>query len=206
MPQGLTDQNILLESLVALGSNENERFGGSARILSQAIAALAEEDIEIVARSGLYRTPCFPPGAGPDYANAALKISHEMAPEDLLARLHDIERRFARTRTERWGARTLDLDLIATGSVILPDPETLRHWIEISLAQQATEAPGQPILPHPRLQDRGFVLVPLADIAADWRHPLLGKTVTELLAGLPADETEGITRLEWPGAPDYPRS
>ncbi len=135
--------------------------------------------------SRFYETPCFPQGAGPDYVNAALCAQWDGPPEALLALLHAVEAGFSRTRGVRWGMRTLDLDLIGLGDAVLPDRETWAAWRRLPLDEQMQLAPDRLILPHPRLEDRGFVLVPLADVAPEWRHPVTGASVAEMCAALP---------------------
>ena len=107
------------------------------------------------------------------------------APEAVLARLHAVEAEFGRRREARWGARTLDLDLIAAGDRVLPDAADAGTLARARSARGAGAAPDRLILPHPRMQERAFVLVPLADVAPGWRHPILGRTVREMLADLP---------------------
>ncbi len=111
-----------------------------------------------------------------------------MSAAELLSRLHKIEANFGRQRTQRWGMRTLDIDLLALGDAVLPDAATQTRWRNLEPRLQATQTPTDLILPHPRMQDRAFVLVPLADVAPEWRHPLLHLTVTEMLAALPATD------------------
>ena len=78
---------------------------------------------------------------------------------------------------------------------VLPNPETFAHWRDLALEEQLNQAPDQLILPHPRLQDRGFVLVPLCDIAPDWVHPVSGLSAAEMLAKLPIDMVAEVQPL-----------
>ena len=183
--------------IVSLGANLPSAAGDAARTLCDVLAILhGEPDISIAAISRIWRTPAFPPGSGPDYANAAAAIRTSLAAQDLLDRLHGIEARFGRDRsTGRWSARVLDLDLIALDDLILPDTATLRHWMDLPSDRQRVLAPDRLILPHPRMGDRGFVLAPLSEIAPGWRHPLTGKPVSRMLAELGPDALEGMTPL-----------
>jgi 2-amino-4-hydroxy-6-hydroxymethyldihydropteridine diphosphokinase len=178
----------------------NLPFGNMApaETLQSALASLVANGHSIVAVSRFYQTPCFPAGAGPDYVNAAciLRFSAEFSPQSVLNALHKVEDTYGRRREQRWGMRTLDLDLVALGDSVLPDAQTQAGWRDLPLDQQLRAAPDQLILPHPRLQDRAFVLVPLADVAPDWRHPLLGMTVTDMVAGLPAAERAAMVLLD----------
>jgi 2-amino-4-hydroxy-6-hydroxymethyldihydropteridine diphosphokinase len=81
------------------------------------------------------------------------------------------------------------------GDLVLPDAQTHRRWRELAPEDQARQAPDQLVLPHPRLQDRAFVLVPLCDVAPDWRHPVLGLTARALLAALPAADVAAVKPL-----------
>ena len=147
--------------------------------------ALGSTSVQICTVSRFYQTAAFPAGAGPDYVNVVAGIRTDLAPRALLATLHQIEADFFRVRQGRWGERTLDLDLLALDELILPDHATLAHWIRLDPAQQGSIAPDRLVLPHPRLQDRGFVLIPWADIAPAWRHPLTRRTVREMRDALP---------------------
>jgi 2-amino-4-hydroxy-6-hydroxymethyldihydropteridine diphosphokinase len=163
--------------------------------LRAALDALADAGAILHAVSPFYATPCFPEGAGPDYVNAAAHIGIDAGPEDMLGLLHRIEAGFGRTRTRRWGRRTLDLDLLACGAQVLPDIAGYNAWRALPLDAQMTRAPDQLILPHPRMHERAFVLVPLADVAPDWRHPVLGCTVREMIADLSEDDVRAVRRL-----------
>ena len=155
---------------IALGGN----LGDSQRILSEAIAVIDRTlSIDVIARSPFYRTaPVGPPQ--PDYINACITAQTSLSPVALLHRLLSIENQFGRVRQERWGARSLDLDLLFYGD-------------------RQIDIPGLTV-PHPRLHERSFVLVPLADIAPDWQHPTLQQTTAQLLSKL---SIAGVEQLSW---------
>ena len=192
--------------IVSLGANLPSAAGDAVHSLREALDILhGEPDISIAAISRIWRTPAVPAGSGPDYANAAAVIRTALAARHLLDRLHGIEAHFGRDRsTGRWSARVLDLDLIALDDLILPDAATLRRWIGLDPASQQTTAPDHLILPHPRMQDRGFVLGPLAEIAPGWRHPLTDRTVSQMLAALGPDGLSGMTPLPFGGGLSHP--
>jgi len=182
-------------SLIALGANLPIDETGPDVTLRKAIAALRDSQMVVSATSRVFKTPCFPAGAGPDYVNAAIAVQSALAPVALLEKLHVVENAFGRARKVRWASRTLDLDLIARGDCVYPDNETYKIWQSLPLERQMKERPRDLVFPHPRVQDRAFVLVPLLDIAPDWRHPVLGKTVTEMVAALPKAEVAAVKPL-----------
>jgi 2-amino-4-hydroxy-6-hydroxymethyldihydropteridine diphosphokinase len=145
---------------IALGSNRRSRHGSPAATLRAALAALGPRQV-----STIRATPALGP-AGRSFANAVAIVESELAPDELLAELKAIERRFGRRNGRRWGPRVLDLDIIL--------------W-----SGGAWGGPG-PIVPHPEFRNRAFVLAPLAEIAPGWRDPLTGATVRQLLARLTA--------------------
>jgi 2-amino-4-hydroxy-6-hydroxymethyldihydropteridine diphosphokinase len=191
-------QDCAKRALVAFGANVPFGAQRPETTISVAFKALSVRGLPVFKASRLFITPCFPLGAGPDYVNAAASITlrHGMSAQDVLAILHNVEAEFGRDRQHRWAGRTLDIDLLALGDSVFPDPDTHAHWRNLPFRDQLRLAPEQLILPHPRLQDRAFVLVPLADVAPDWVHPLLGLSVTEMLAKRPAEEIATVRVLD----------
>jgi pantoate--beta-alanine ligase len=166
--------------LLGLGSNLGDRVGQ----LLAAFDALRQHPAIAVQRvSSLVETSAVggPAGQG-KYFNAAAVVETELPPADLLRELLAIEKQLGRERGECWGPRTIDLDLLLYGDLIIESPQL--------------------VLPHPRFHQRRFVLAPAAEIAPDWRHPALHKTIAEFLAALPAGEggTIGMRVITQPAA------
>lgn len=165
--QSLTETPVIL---VGIGGNMRSRVHGPPlRVCQAALGELESEDISVVRRSRWYRTSPVPRSGQPWFVNGVAEIVTDLGPEALLARLHAIERAFGRRRGEPNAARTLDLDLLAFGPLVRTGAEA-------------------PLLPHPRLAERAFVLVPLAEFAPEWRHPATGRTVREMAAMLPSGQ------------------
>jgi 2-amino-4-hydroxy-6-hydroxymethyldihydropteridine diphosphokinase len=152
---------------IALGSNRRSRHGSPARTVRAAADALELESLSAI-RSTVAVGP-----AGRSFANAAGLLRSPLDPLELLSKLKALEGDFGRRNGRRWGPRVLDLDII--------------------LWSGGAWADGQLVVPHPAFRGRGFVLEPLAQIAADWRDPMTGATVRHLLHRLrqprPVDRT-----------------
>jgi len=162
-------QALLAQAYLALGGN----VGDSRAILDRAIALLCDgKEIKLTARSSDYRTPPWGFKYQPPFVNLCIAVETALTPRDLLARAQDVELRLGRDRAHemRNGPRTADIDIIAYDDVVLDTPNLT--------------------LPHPRLFERPFVLVPLNEIAPG--RVIAGRKISEALAAL---DTSGIERL-----------
>ena len=150
--------------LIALGANLPSTAGLPAATLKSALDRLADQGVKIRSVSSFYESPAWPDPADPKFVNAVAVVETALQPVELLALLHGIETAHGRLRSTVNAPRSLDLDLLDYDGRLISDGVTL---------------------PHPRLAQRAFVLVPLAEIAPAWRHPVTGQSVGELLDGLP---------------------
>lgn len=160
----------LVMILIAIGSNlPHAEYGSPAEVCAAAIDAIEAHGCRVLARSRWYRSAPVPAADQPDFVNGVISVQTALEPGALLDRLHGIEAGFDRVRSVPNAARTLDLDLIAYDDMV-------------------NDGPAAPLLPHPGMAGRAFVLLPLRDVAPAWIHPVLGDTLAALIAALPGDQ------------------
>lgn len=147
-------------AVVALGSNLPAHYASSILLLEAALLAFPSVGLKVVRRSGWWRSAAWPDPSDPAFVNGVALVTTDLSAAEVLAALHDLEARFGRDRAEQNAPRTLDLDLVAFG-------------------RERSEAPS---LPHPRAHERAFVMRPLAQIAPEWRHPVLQVSAADLAA------------------------
>jgi 2-amino-4-hydroxy-6-hydroxymethyldihydropteridine diphosphokinase len=174
--------------LIALGGNLPTVNGSPAGTIRAALTMMPTFGIKVVASAPLYRTPPLAGYIQPDYVNSVAVVEAADPPRALLDKLHRLEAHFGRVRRDRWAPRPLDLDLLDfCGEIIAPAGPTGR---------EAGVGPLPLALPHPGISGRAFVLVPLRDVAPDWRHPVTGRSVGDLIAALPDGEVRAVRRAE----------
>ena len=165
---------------VGLGANlPSPDYGTPEATLAAALERFAAAGVTVVACSPWYRSAPVPRSDQPWFVNGVAAVETALAPRPLLIALHGIEAALGRARRERWGPRIIDLDLIAFHDKVMA-------------------AQTGPEIPHPRMHERAFVLLPLADLVPDWRHPVLLRGIADLVAAL--DPAQEIERLETPKA------
>lgn len=154
--------------LVAVGANLPSRFGTPFDACEAAVRALEGRGIRVVARSRWWESAPVPVSDQPWYVNGVVAVETALPPAVLLAELHAVEEAMGRVRTVPNAPRVIDLDLLAYDDRVIED--------------------GRVVVPHPRLAGRAFVVLPLAEVAPGWRHPVTGQTVAAMADALPADQ------------------
>lgn len=162
-----------MQAIIALGANLGDPVA-TVKQAAQEIGALA--DVTVLALSSLYRTKPVGYAQQDDFINAVMTVETSLKPKELFAHLERLEQEHHRVRQFKNGPRTLDLDLIAYGQLQSADPHLT--------------------LPHPRAQERAFVLVPLNEIAPDYVFADSGKSAHEALALLAQDDLAGVLKLD----------
>lgn len=161
-------------ALIGLGSNKSFRGMTPEELLAAAAEALRGCGSEVTL-SPVYRSPAWPDPKEPEYRNAVARLVTALEPLELLHALQAIETRFGRVRSDdpslRYAPRTLDLDLLGMG-------------MGMGMGREVLESEAL-TLPHPRLAERDFVLLPLRDLVPDFVHPVTGADVAEMIADLP---------------------
>jgi 2-amino-4-hydroxy-6-hydroxymethyldihydropteridine diphosphokinase len=172
---------MLDDLYIGLGANlAHPWLGPPKATLEHVLELFPERGLRVLARSPWYESAPVPPSDQPWYINGVVRVATALSPLEVLSGLHRIEADLGRQRVELNEARAVDLDIIAFGRMVL-------------------NGPNPPLVPHPRMAARAFVLLPLADLAPDWRHPATGERISRLIARLPRDQ---VTRplQETPGA------
>jgi 2-amino-4-hydroxy-6-hydroxymethyldihydropteridine diphosphokinase len=156
---------------VALGANlPSDLYGPPRATLAAALRLMRERGLSVGACSSWYESAPVPASDQPWFVNAVVRLDDPPAPARLLSALHDLEAALGRVRSVPNAPRAVDLDLI-------------------DAAGRVSASGDWPVLPHPRLHERAFVLMPLKEIAPDWRHPESGAHIDQLLQALPAGQT-----------------
>jgi 2-amino-4-hydroxy-6-hydroxymethyldihydropteridine diphosphokinase len=160
--------------VIALGANLPSKIGAPRDTLRAALDRLSRKGIKVSCVSPFYAADAWPDPSDPPFVNAVAVVETELSPVEVMTALHATEAEFGRVRSAKNSPRTLDLDLVDYDG--------------------RAEA-GPPVLPHPAMASRAFVLVPLFDVAPGWHHPISGDTVEALIEALP-DRGSSVTRLD----------
>ena len=183
------------DCLVAFGANISGPFGSPAETLSCALEEFSQENFLIKKKSRFYSSLAFPDPQKPAYLNGCVQIFTNCSSKGVLNGLKRIEKKMGRQQNYRWSSRICDLDLLSFENEVTPNIEVFTSWYKMPLENQILKKPDELLLPHPRIQDRAFVLKPLLEFAAGWTHPVLNMTVREMFDSLTELERASVTPI-----------
>ena len=162
--------------ILALGSNLKFNNNSPLENIESAYEYLERSNIKILQKSHIYQSEAYPNKSDPIFCNSAVSIETNLNPFDLLNKILEIERLFGRVRKEKNNPRTLDIDIICYDNVIL-NQENLK-------------------IPHPFLQKRPFVFLPIRDLDENWIHPILLKTIDQICKEFSMDELNKVKKIK----------
>ena len=171
----------MLSYNIALGANINSSVGSPIETLKACIEKFEKKNISIKKMSNWYESEAFPNPLDPPFVNCCLSVETVFKPQELLNFFLRIEEVLGRKEKKRWGPRVCDIDILSQGQQILPNRSEFNYWYKMDFEIQKIKKPTELIIPHPRIQDRDFVLVPFCEIEENWFHPFLKKNIKKIL-------------------------
>lgn len=177
---------------LSLGSNLPHDGMQPAEVLEAAIIALKGAGFDALKSSDFYQTEPVPKSDQPDFVNCVVTGKTDHTAHEVLDICQSVEKSFGRDRTTRWGARTLDIDIIDYGHRVYPSADM---WHTVADNARAETRMPELVLPHPFMHKRAFVLQPLCDLAPDWQHPVYQRTAVDLLSEQSADDRAGVVPI-----------
>ena len=166
---------------IALGSNLETQNLSRQEVINTALGYFSQFNMILIKVSSFWESRSYPDKNKPNFINAVSEVLSDLNPYEILYELKTIETKMGRKNNTRWGNRVLDLDIISAGSIILPNSNVFNEWLKMPIQKQIKNQPNELILPHPRIQDRLFVLNPLNEVDPHWTHPVFKKTPLELI-------------------------
>ena len=182
----------MVKCLISCGANISGPFGKPSETLTIVLDEFEQRNLKVVNKSALYSSLAFPDPQEPKYLNRCLELKVDVKAAEVLTLLKQIEIRMGRRAGSRWGSRSCDLDLLSFAGQVCPNKKVFDYWYRMTLEKQIIEKPTVILLPHPRLQDRAFVLKPLMEFAAEWTHPVLNLSVREMYNSLSRADKESV--------------
>lgn len=183
------------KAVIGIGGNLPSLFGDCRQTLLESVSRIGDlSSVRLLSQSPIYRSEAWPLGCDqPDFANMAIGIEVGLNATELLEKLHNIENDMGRVRSERWGPRVIDLDLLAYGDLILPSAAL---WHSVEGSDDPAAFLDEATVPHPRLHKRPFAIIPFADVYPDWQHPVLHSTAENLAQAISNGEKHPLKLFE----------